>query len=195
MNWNLVWTNETNTSKTEGMFDSKFIFYFGDEPVLTKRMYGQIYRTENDAWLTFVENSHKFSFEDFNEFIMDFEKSSQAKIKFNAWDGEVCFNNQTCLGREVCFNNQTCLSREVCFNNQTCLGREEAFAYDSDSERFIVALDSYKSNMNFSIPMDDRTRTQFALEFKKFLTHSLEFFETSTKFKQGINIGNVDVIS
>jgi hypothetical protein len=152
MNWNLVWTNETNTSKTEGMFNSKFIFYLGDEPVLTKRMYGQIYRTENDAWLTFVENSHKFSFEDFNEFIMDFEKSSQAKIKFNVWDGKVCFNNQTCLGRE------------------------EAFAYDSDSERFIVAFDSYTSNMNFSIPMDDRTRTQFTLEFRKFLTNSLEFF-------------------
>lgn len=145
MNWNLVWIPEpsesNDCSKPSG--ESKFIFYLGDEPILTKRMYGQIYRTDKDSWLTFVENSHKFSFEDFNEFIVDFEKSAQAKIKFDVWDGE------------------------------------EAFAYDSESDRLTIALDSYTSNMYFSIPIDERTRVQFAGEFKKFLTYYLEFFEAS----------------
>jgi hypothetical protein len=149
MNWNLVWNLCTDLESNANSCDSKFIFYLGDEPILTKSMYGQIYRTEKESWLTFVENSHKFSFEDFNEFIMDFEKSSQAKITFD--------------------------------NKQTCLGREEAFAYDSDSNRFIVALDSYTSNMIFSIPMDERTRTQFVKEFRKCLNHYLQFFESSTK--------------
>ncbi len=138
MSWNLVWTSENNNA------NSKFVFYLGDEPILTKLMYGQIFRTDKEAWLTFVENSHKFSFEDFNEFIIDFEKSAQAKIKFDVWDGE------------------------------------EAFAYDSESERLIIALDSYTSNMNFSIPIDERSRVQFVGEFRKFLNHYLEFFKSST---------------
>lgn len=144
MSWNLVWTPVTN-ELTQSNGDSKFVFYLGDEPILTKQMYGQIYQTEKESWLTFVENSHKFSFEDFSEFIMDFEKSSQAKISFDIWDGQ------------------------------------DAFAYDSNSEQLIVALDSYTSNMKFSIPIDDRARAQFALEFRKFLNHYLSFFEAQTK--------------
>ena len=148
MSWNLVWTPSESDDKN--FCNSKFVFYLGDEPILTKRMYGQIYRSEKESWLTFVENSHKFSFEDFNEFIIDFSKSAQAKIRFDVWDGE------------------------------------EAFAYDSDSERLIIALDSYTSNMNFSIPIDERIRNQFIGEFKKFLNYCLNFFETATKPKEGV---------
>jgi len=144
MNWNLVWINELNETN-KSSFSGRFVFYLRDEPILTKRMYGQVCRSEKDVWMTFVENSHKFSFEDFNEFVTDFSESAQAKFQFDVWDGE------------------------------------EAFAYDSDSERLVVALESYTSNMNFSIPIDERTRTQFTGEFTKFLNCCIEFFESATK--------------
>jgi hypothetical protein len=44
--------------------------------------------------------------------------------------------------------------------------------------------------MNFSIPMDERTRTQFVIEFRKCLDHYFKFFEMATKSKQGSNTGD-----
>jgi hypothetical protein len=80
MNWNLVWEPIHNQT-------SKFTIYLGDEPILTKTMYGQIYHTNTNSWLTFVEN-FKFSFENFNEFINDFETGRQAKFSFSLLNGE-----------------------------------------------------------------------------------------------------------
>jgi len=80
MNWNLVWEPIHNQT-------SKFTIYLGDEPILTKTMYGQIYQTNTNSWLTFVEN-FKFSFEDFNEFISDFETGKQSKSSFSVLNGE-----------------------------------------------------------------------------------------------------------
>jgi len=84
MNWNLVWTPIDNHI-------SKFTIYLGDEPILTKTMNGQIYQTDTNSCLTFVENSYKFSFEDFNEFIGDFEMGKQTKFSFDIWNGEEAF--------------------------------------------------------------------------------------------------------
>ena len=58
---------------------------------------------------------------------------------------------------------------------------EEAFAYDSDMESLKIVFQLYSSNLNISIPMDERTRMQFANEFRKFLTHNMNLYEESTK--------------
>jgi hypothetical protein len=137
MNWNLTW-------ESIDTHNGKFTIYLGDEPVLTKRMYGQIYRTDKDTWITFVENSHKFSFEDCNEFIAQLENDTSGKITFDIWDGE------------------------------------EAIAYDSETQILTWALDSYTSNLHFSIPMDPRTRNQFAVQFRNFLNFYLNFYDSST---------------
>ena len=134
MNWNLVWTPIHNQT-------SKFTIYLGDEPILTKTMYGQIYQTNKKLWLTFVENS-KFSFEDFNEFIGDFEIGEQAKFSFSLLNGE------------------------------------DSLVYDKSTERLTWALESYTSNLHFSAQMDERTRIQFAREFKNFFNFYLEYYST-----------------
>ncbi len=89
MNWNLVWTPGESTGANT--CNSKFVFYLGDEPILTKKMNGQICQSQKKTWLTFVETMYKFSFENFNEFVMDFQKSTQAKISFDVWDGQESF--------------------------------------------------------------------------------------------------------
>lgn len=85
MNWNLIWTP---IGKTTG----EFIFLFGDEPILTKQMRGKIINKTNDQYLTFVESTHKFTFEGFNEFIDEFEKGNEIKYSFDIWDGEDSFS-------------------------------------------------------------------------------------------------------
>lgn len=86
MSWNLLWTpNETNKLTGE------FVVLLDDEPFLSKKMYGQITNRSECFYLTFVKNLHKFSFEDFNEFINDFENGRQAKCSFDVWNGEDAF--------------------------------------------------------------------------------------------------------
>lgn len=140
MNWNLVWTS---IDKSTG----EFVVLLGDEPILTKKMYGQIINGSSGSYLTFVENSYKFSFENFNEFVNDFDSGKQAKISFDVWDGE------------------------------------DAIAYDEDNESLNIELSSYTSNLKFSIGLNEKTRSQFASEFRKFLNHWMEFFESELKNK------------
>ena len=89
MSWNLVWTSKDSENKVSSI--SEFVVLFGDEPILTKTMYGQITKSDNIPHLTFVESSYKFSFEDFNEFTSDFELGKQAKFSFDVLDGEDAF--------------------------------------------------------------------------------------------------------
>jgi len=89
MSWNLVWTSRNSENKFSSIGD--FVVLFGDEPILTKTMYGQISKEDNKSHLTFVESSYKFNFEDFNEFIFDFELGKQAKFSFDVYDGEDVF--------------------------------------------------------------------------------------------------------
>lgn len=136
MMWNLVWTPiDTCTSE--------FVICLGDEPVLTKRLCGRIVINGKESWLRFVESSYKFKFEDFNEFIGDFESNKQAKGIFNMTNGE------------------------------------EAFGYDPETSRLTWIFGSYTSNLNFTVELDERGRTQFAKEFRKFLNFYLEFYESN----------------
>jgi len=132
MIWNLIWTPIHNQT-------SKFTIYLEDEIVLTKTIYGQIYQNNTNFWLSFIENS-KFSFEDFNEFINDFETGKDVKFSFNILNGE------------------------------------DELVYNKFTERLTWLLGSHTSNLLFSHQIDERTRMQFAREFRKFLNYYLKFY-------------------
>lgn len=84
-NWNLTWIPNDN--------ESTFIVLLEDEPVFYKTLTGTIFQYvgENAKMLTFVETSKEFSFEQFNEFIMDLEQGNATEFVFDDCDGEETF--------------------------------------------------------------------------------------------------------
>lgn len=88
-NVNLSWTPNNDVSN-----QSTFTILLGDEPIFYKTMFATVFRYIGNPkkMLTFVETSREFSFEQFNEFIMDLEQGNTTKFVFDNYDGNESFN-------------------------------------------------------------------------------------------------------
>jgi hypothetical protein len=87
-NVNLSWTPNNDISN-----QSTFTILLGDEPIFYKTMFATVFRHIGNPkkMLTFVETSREFSFEQFNEFIMDLEQGNTTKFVFDNYDGNESF--------------------------------------------------------------------------------------------------------
>jgi hypothetical protein len=87
-NVNLSWTPNNDVSN-----QSTFTILLGDEPIFYKTMFATVFRHIGNPkkMLTFVETSQEFSFEQFNEFIMDLEQGNTTKFVFDNYDGNESF--------------------------------------------------------------------------------------------------------
>jgi hypothetical protein len=91
-NWNLTWTlNNTLTNQ------STFTVLLDDEPIFHKTMTANVFKYvgETKKILTFTETSREFSFELFNEFIMDLEQGKTTEFLFDDCDGNESFKYST----------------------------------------------------------------------------------------------------
>lgn len=86
-NINLSWSPKQNGN------ESTFTVLLGDEPIFCKTMIATIFKYvgETKRAITFVETSKEFSFEQFNEFIMDLEQGITTKFVFDDCDGRETF--------------------------------------------------------------------------------------------------------
>lgn len=86
-NINLSWSPKQNGN------ESTFTVLLGDEPIFYKTMIATIFKYvgETKRAITFVETSKEFSFEQFNEFIMDLEQGITTKFVFDDCDGRETF--------------------------------------------------------------------------------------------------------
>lgn len=144
--WRLVWQKKSDK-------DGTFTIYCNDQIILTKEMYGNIYKINDKRdgltkkYLTFVETYEDFNFENFTKFIANLEADNNAFYNLDPYDGE------------------------------------ESFKYNPENKIFTIAFTKYSSTMYFTINLDDETRLNFVNEFKKFLNQYTEYLSSKQNIK------------